>query len=64
MTSPVAMSQDSMTMMFWFQKKKKETLPQPSQSQIEFREEPAKTVAAISFGGWASDKKIESIKRN
>jgi hypothetical protein len=64
MTSPVAMSlEDSMTMMFLVPKKfKKETLPQPSQSQIEFREEPAKTVAAISFGGWASDKKIEKYK--
>ena len=61
MTSPVAMSlQDSMTMMFMVPKKfNKETLPQPNQSQIEFREEPAKTVAAISFSGWANDEKIE-----
>ncbi|MGK0235969.1 MAG: hypothetical protein ACI9EK_002512, partial [Psychroserpens sp.] len=45
MTSPVSMSlEDSMTMMFMVPKKfKKETLPQPNQSQIEFREEPAKT---------------------
>jgi len=64
MTSPVAMSlQDSMTMMFMVPKKfNKETLPQPNQSQIEFREEPAKTVAAISFGGWANDEKIEKYK--
>ncbi len=64
MTSPVAMSlEDSMTVMFMVPKKfKKETLPQPNQSQIEFREEPAKTVAAITFDGWASDEKIEEYK--
>jgi hypothetical protein len=53
-----------MTMMFMVPKKlKKETLPKPDQSQIEFREEPAKTVAAISFGGWANDEKIEKYKQ-
>jgi hypothetical protein len=64
MTSPVAMSlEDSMTVMFMVPKKnKKETLPQPNQSQIEFREEPAKTVAAITFGGWANDEKIAKYK--
>jgi hypothetical protein len=65
MTSPVSMSLDSsMTMMFMVPKKfKKETLPQPNESDIKFREEPAKTVAAISFGGWADDEKIASYKR-
>jgi hypothetical protein len=65
MTSPVSMSlEDSMTMMFMVPKKfKKETLPQPNQSQIEFREEPAKTVAAINFDGWANDEKIETYKQ-
>ncbi|MBG6110203.1 hypothetical protein H4V97_000118 [Flavobacterium sp. CG_23.5] len=64
MTSPVAMSlEDSMTVMFMVPKKfKKETLPQPNQSRIEFREEPAKTVAAITFGGWANAEKIEKYK--
>ncbi len=64
MTSPVAMSlADSMTVMFMVPKKfTKETLPRPSQSQIEFREEPAKIVAAITFGGWADDEKIEKHK--
>ena len=64
MTSPVAMSlDDSMTVMFMVPKKfNKETLPQPNQSQIKFREEPAKTVAAITFGGWADDEKIEEYK--
>jgi len=65
MTSPVAMSlEDTMTMMFMVPKKfKKEALPQPNQSQIKFREEPAKTVAAITFGGWATDEKIEEFKQ-
>jgi hypothetical protein len=65
MTSPVAMSlDDSMTMMFMVPKKfNKETLPQPNQSAIKFREEPAKTVAAITFGGWADDEKIKKYKQ-
>jgi hypothetical protein len=64
MTSPVAMSlEDSMTMMFMVPKKfNKETLPQPNQSQIKFKEEPAKTVAAITFGGWANDESITKYK--
>lgn len=65
MTSPVSMSlEDSMTMMFMVPKEfKKEMLPTPNQSEIEFKEEPAKTVAAISFGGWANDKKIARYKQ-
>ncbi len=64
MTAPVSMSlEDSMIMMFMVPKKfKKETLPKPNQSQIEFREEPAKTVAAVTFGGWADDAKIAKYK--
>lgn len=64
MTSPVAMSlEDSMTMMFMVPKKyNKETLPKPNQSQIKFEEVPAKRVAAITFGGWANDEKIECYK--
>jgi hypothetical protein len=64
MTSPVAMSlEDSMTMMFLVPRKfTKETLPQPDQDQITFREEPAKTVAAIRFGGWANDEKIANYR--
>ena len=65
MTSPVAMSlEDSMTMLFMVPKKfDKETLPQPNQSQIVFTKEPAKTVAAIAFKGWANDEKIETYKQ-
>ena len=66
MTSPVSMSlEDSMTMMFMVPKKfNKNLLPKPNQSGIEFKEEPAKTVAAIRFGGWANDFKIEKYKQN
>ena len=65
MTSPVTMSlEDSMTMMFMVPKKlKKEILPKPNQSLIEFKEEPAKTVAAINFNGWANDEKIKKFKQ-
>ncbi len=65
MTSPVAMSiEDSMTMMFMVPKKfNKESLPKPNQSSIEFTEIPTKKMAAIRFGGWASDEKIERYKK-
>lgn len=65
MTSPVSMSLDStMTMMFMVPKKfQKETLPKPNESKIKFIEEPAKTVAAIRFGGWANDENISKYKK-
>ena len=60
MTSPVAMSlEDSATMMFMVPREfDKKTLPKPNQPQINFVEEPAKKIAAISFIGWANDEKI------
>jgi len=60
MTSPVAMSlEDSATMMFMVPREfDKKTLPKPNQSQINFVEEPAKKIAAISFTGWANEEKI------
>lgn len=65
MTSPVAMDlKDSMTMMFMVPKNyTKENLPKPNQSDIQFKEEPAKTVAAITFGGWANNERIEKYKQ-
>ena len=64
MTSPVAMSlEDSVTMMFMVPREfDKKTLPKPNQSQINFVEEPAKKIAAISFTGWANDEKIEKYQ--
>jgi len=66
MTSPVSMSlEDSMTMMFMVPKKfNKDMLPKPNQSGIEFKQEPAKMMAAISFSGWANDTKIEKYKQD
>lgn len=64
MTSPVTMCLgDSITMMFMVPKKyKKENLPEPLESEIQFRKEPARTVAALTFGGWANDAKIARYK--
>ncbi len=64
MTSPVAMSlEDSMEVLFMVPKKfDKNSLPKPNQKNIEFKQMPAKTVAAIGFGGWANDRKIEKYK--
>jgi hypothetical protein len=64
MTSPVALSlEEEMTIMFLVPKKfTKETLPKPENSDIQFIEVPEKKMAAITFGGWASDKKIEKYR--
>ncbi len=64
MTSPVSMSmEDSVTMMFMVPSTLDEaSLPKPNQSQIDFVKEPARTMAAIRFGGWANDDKLEKYK--
>jgi len=64
MTSPVMMSlEDSMTMHFLVPKQySKETLPKPNNNQVELTQVPAKTVAVVSFKGWADDKKIKKYK--
>lgn len=64
MTSPVAMTlEENSTMMFLVPKEyNKENLPKPNDTSIEFKEMPAKKVAAITFGGWANDEKIETYK--
>ncbi|MDP2238051.1 MAG: heme-binding protein [Bacteroidales bacterium] len=65
MTSPVAMSWDEgMTMEFMMPSKYTlESLPNPNRKDIQIYEKPAVVMAAISFGGFASDDKIqEKIK--
>jgi hypothetical protein len=64
MTSPVAMSlEEEMTMLFLVPKEfTKETLPKPVNQLIQFVEMPEKKMAAITFGGWASDEKIARYK--
>ena len=62
MTSPVAMSLDdsTTTMMFMVPSEHElENLPKPNNSDVKFKREPGKTVAAITFGGWADDEKIK-----
>jgi hypothetical protein len=65
MTSPVSMSlEDSMTVMVMVPKElRKDELPLPNSKEIAFKEEPARTVAAITFGGWSDSNKIESNKQ-
>jgi hypothetical protein len=64
MTSPVSMSlEDEMTMMFMVPKEfSTETLPKPENQNIKFIQMPQKKMAAITFSGWANDKKIEKYK--
>ena len=64
MTSPVAMSLEAKsTMMFLVPKEyNKETLPKPENTDIQFVEISEKKMAAIIFGGWANDEKIEKYK--
>lgn len=60
MTAPVAMRwEDGMVMEFMMPSQYTlETLPRPSRSDIEIYEKPSVIMAGISFGGWASDRKI------
>jgi len=64
MTSPVAITlEDSMTMMFMVpQAWNDKTLPKPNSEEIKFSNEPAKTVAAVTFDGWADQEKIDYYK--
>jgi hypothetical protein len=64
MTSPVEMDlEDSVTMKFMIPVEHEiEDLPKPNDANIRFSTEPEKIVAAIRFGGWANDTKIEKYK--
>ena len=65
MTSPVAMTLEKkeMTMLFLVPERfTKENLPKPENTKIEFIEMPEKKMAAVTFSGWAIDKKIEKYK--
>jgi len=61
MTSPVAMSMDDSTTMIFMVPSNYELtdLPKPDDDRVKFKVEPEKYMAAIRFGGWANDKKIE-----
>ena len=66
MTSPVMMELDSqMVMSFMVPRgRSRASLPSPKDSSIYFTEKPVVRMAAIRFGGWASDEKIEQHKRS
>ena len=64
MTSPVAMELgDSTTMKFMIPSEYEiDDLPKPDNRSIKFSFESAKVVAAIRYGGWTSDQKLEEKK--
>jgi hypothetical protein len=61
MTSPVTMElEDTSKMMFMVPSHmKREDLPTPNNSSIYFEEYPTRIVAAITFGGWVNDDKLQ-----
>lgn len=65
MTSPVMMEMgESTTMSFMVPSGRSlESLPKPNNPEIQFIEKPSVIMAAIRFGGWASDEKIEKYKQ-
>ena len=65
MTSPVSMTIDEeISMMFLVPEGiTKEKLPKPLNTSIKFIEVPQKKFAAISFGGWSSQSKIDYNKK-
>lgn len=64
MTSPVAMELgDTSKMMFMVPGAYElESLPNPNNRKIVFEKRGEKIMAAIQFGGWADDEKIEKYK--
>ena len=67
MTAPVQMNfADTSEMMFFMPKSYKtmDALPVPNDSTVRIKEVKERTVAAIVFKGWASDKTIDEQKKN
>jgi hypothetical protein len=64
MTSPVAMELgDSMKMSFMVPTRYEEQdLPKPNNEKIFFERKKGNRMAAIRFGGWANDQRIEKYK--
>jgi SOUL heme-binding protein len=65
MTSPVVMEMgDTTKMSFMVPSDLKENeLPKPNNGRIYFEKQEPKIMAAIRFGGWANDKRIEEYKQ-
>lgn len=67
MTAPVQMNfADTSEMMFFMPRSYKtmDALPVPNDSAVRIKEIEERTVAAIVFKGWASDKTIDEQKKN
>ncbi len=64
MTSPVTMTlEDNMRVMFMIPNSlERDDMPLPNDRLIDFILEPKKTLAVVTFGGWAGDKKIAKYK--
>ena len=64
MTSPVALLlEEEMTVRFLVPENfTEDQMPKPNNSDIEFITVPERKVAAITFGGWASDERIAKYK--
>lgn len=65
MTSPVSMEIGETSKMSFMVPEgySLENLPKPSDTKIYFEEKEEKIMAAIQFGGWASDERIEEFKK-
>ena len=65
MTSPVVMEMgDTTKMSFMVPSNLKENeLPKPNNGRIYFEKQAPKVMAAIRFGGWANDDRIEKYKQ-
>lgn len=64
MTSPVSMSLgEDASMQFMVPAAiSEDELPKPNQADITFKQEPQKSMAVITFSGWASDATIKEHK--
>jgi len=64
MTSPVSMSLGNQPSMGFMVPKgiRKDDLPKPNLADITFKQEPKKTMAVITFSGWANDATIKEHK--
>jgi hypothetical protein len=66
MTSPVVMNMDTSSQKMSFMVPKGyqlDSMPQPNDTNIYFEQKEGCTMAAVRFGGWANDKKIEKNKQ-
>jgi hypothetical protein len=61
MTAPVAMQMGPTVKMSFMvpQQYQVDSLPTPMNKSIQFEKQPEQNMAVVSFGGWASDKRIK-----